>query len=467
MLFDSVHLLKCIRNNWINQIDQTLRYPTITTATTGALSKASFSHLKQLYDSEQTAICKQAPGLSYTALHPNNLQRQNVRLVLKVFDDKTVSALDAFAKQTNCDLSGTRDFILSIVQFWKIVNVKNPVKGIHLKDTFCEPILGVNDHKLVWLRSFHDWLCAWEQQRIPMKQGTLSNETMFALKHTVATLIELSTYLLTSSFQYVLLGKFQTDMLEFRFGQYRQMSGANYNVSVAQIIESERKLKLMSIMKLVSTSKYQLTVRDFITSCQQATDTESNNDSVSGDCDFLLQFNSVMKECDDVIIDDAEMSALVFIAGYVGFKLKAKLSCIDCRINLLSEKTMECEFPTDERFEYLSKIDRGGLTWPTDLTVDIVTQTIVVFKCLVSGKHCKDFTAADKQRSILSQIALHRCETVLGLSNKCCSCETPDRELARLCIRTVSNVALNNYTKQIADCKTKSKTLKKLSTYVK
>ena len=115
----------------------------------------------------------------------------------------------------------------------------------------------------------------------------------------------------------------------------------------------------------------------------------------------------------------------------------------------------------------MSKIDRGGLTWPTDLTVDIVTQTIVVFKCLVSGKHCKDFTAADKERSILSQIALHRCQTVLGLSNKCCSCETPDRELARLCIRTVSNVALNNYTKQIADCKTKSKTLKKLSTYVK
>ena len=53
----------------------------------------------------------------------------------------------------------------------------------------------------------------------------------------------------------------------------------------------------------------QLAVRDFIISCQQATDTESNNDSVSGDSNFLLLFNSAMKECDEVIIDDAEMSA--------------------------------------------------------------------------------------------------------------------------------------------------------------
>ena len=34
---------------------------------------------------------------------------------------------------------------------------------------------------------------------------------------------------------YVLLGKFQTDQLESRFGHYRQLSGSNYLVSVQEV----------------------------------------------------------------------------------------------------------------------------------------------------------------------------------------------------------------------------------------
>ncbi|KAH7977923.1 hypothetical protein HPB49_003950 [Dermacentor silvarum] len=50
--------------------------------------------------------------------------------------------------------------------------------------------------------------------------------------------------------QYVLLGKFQTDSLEDRFGRYRQLSGANYNVSIRQIDESETKLRLQKVFEL-------------------------------------------------------------------------------------------------------------------------------------------------------------------------------------------------------------------------
>ena len=68
-MFDSVHLLKSIRNNWINQIDQTFVFPRVD----GSTAKACFAHLKQLYDSERNAIAKLAPGLTFTALHPNNM----------------------------------------------------------------------------------------------------------------------------------------------------------------------------------------------------------------------------------------------------------------------------------------------------------------------------------------------------------------------------------------------------------
>ena len=52
--------------------------------------------------------------------------------------------------------------------------------------------------------------------------------------------------------EYVLTGKFQTDNLENRFGQYRQMAGGNYNITITQVMESERKLRIKSVLGLHS-----------------------------------------------------------------------------------------------------------------------------------------------------------------------------------------------------------------------
>jgi hypothetical protein len=87
-----VHLLKCIRNNWIIQVDQTYRYLDNATAVSGVLRKASFAHLQQLYHSEQLAAGKMAPGSTYTALNPNNLQRRKVNLALKFLTKRTLWA---------------------------------------------------------------------------------------------------------------------------------------------------------------------------------------------------------------------------------------------------------------------------------------------------------------------------------------------------------------------------------------
>jgi len=92
---------------------------------------------------------------------------------------------------------------------------------------------------------FYGWLCASKQLKLQPRHGCLSKETMFALKQTTLAAKLLAEYLLRDvRCHYVLLGKFQTDNLELRFVQYRQMSGANYNVSLTQIMESEKKLRM-------------------------------------------------------------------------------------------------------------------------------------------------------------------------------------------------------------------------------
>ena len=106
------------------------------------------------------------------------------------------------------------------------------------------------------------------------------------------------------------------------------------------------------------------------------------------------------------------------------------------------------------------------MTWPTDLTVDLVVQTITVFK-LIIDKYNKLFVTADKQRSIVAQLALQRCEQVVDMTFQCSTCNATMTDLARMCIKIVCNISLNNYTKRFADHKTQSKTLRKLSTLTK
>lgn len=93
------------------------------------------------------------------------------------------------------------------------------------------------------MQNFSAWLHAWKNLtelpaeskdsiKIPVKGGTLSKETHFALTHTTDAILALTQYVFeTFKLKYLLLGKFQTDNLEARFGQYRQMSGANYCIA--------------------------------------------------------------------------------------------------------------------------------------------------------------------------------------------------------------------------------------------
>ena len=60
----------------------------------------------------------------------------------------------------------------------------------------------------------------------------------------------MSKYLLKNcGFNYVLLGKIQSDMIEQRFSRIRQLSEANYYISMRQLQESNRKIRSISLLK--------------------------------------------------------------------------------------------------------------------------------------------------------------------------------------------------------------------------
>ena len=207
-MYDTIHILKCIRNYWINQRDsqQSFYYPPINfnglsnvelvryypqqqqqqhqqqhhqqqhhqqqqhqqqhlqqrqqqyhhTPTT-SLIKTSFSHLKTLYKSEKEQLFKRAHSLSYKSLYPNNLERQKVSLVLAIFNEYTVTVL-----KQNDDYASTAVFVDIILSWWKMMNIKTPFKGAHKRDHLSVPFSSCEDARLLYLKCIYDWLSTWE-----------------------------------------------------------------------------------------------------------------------------------------------------------------------------------------------------------------------------------------------------------------------------------------------------------------
>ena len=46
----------------------------------------------------------------------------------------------------------------------------------------------------------------------------------------------------------VLLGKLSSDPIEKRFGQFRQLSGANFFISVRQLLDAEKRIRILSLI---------------------------------------------------------------------------------------------------------------------------------------------------------------------------------------------------------------------------
>ena len=86
LLLDTVHLLKCIRNNWLNLKGDQKTFDIPDIAIKDIIWAASFSHFEVLYELEQTSLIKQAHRLNYKSIHPHSIKRQNVKLVLRLFE---------------------------------------------------------------------------------------------------------------------------------------------------------------------------------------------------------------------------------------------------------------------------------------------------------------------------------------------------------------------------------------------
>ena len=186
-------------------------------------------------DSKLPANLRKANKLTYRAMHPGN-NKQSVNLALSIFHESTIAASKSYFPERK-DISG---FLSLIHTWWTIVNSR---------DRFCSNQLGNavidGDGKTDFFLSFAEWLNNWSESPV----FCLTPHTSDALIRTLYAQVLLVKELLNSGYEYVILRKLQSDPLEKRFSQYRQMSGVRFLVSLREVLNSERILQCRSLLK--------------------------------------------------------------------------------------------------------------------------------------------------------------------------------------------------------------------------
>ena len=438
-MFDSVHLLKCIRNNWINQktFDKCMQFPDFSLDelsvcdSVSRICNAPFTTLKKLHSLEADSLLKHAYRLTLKALSPSNLEKQNVNLVVQIFNEYIVQALQTLGEKHNLAcFDKVAKYIHIIYVWWTVMNVKSPYKGCRLNNKYATPLTKSNtDEKYIFLHFFLDWLNVWE--RMTEVTGKLTKETFSALKHTTTAILQITDYCIDElNMKYMLPGKFQTDQLEARFGKYRQLSGCNYNISVRQIFECEKKMRMMSVLRIplhdqnVSLNFFEETEWEKI----------ENNDISNMEKYDVEVTQGDIEECMDLI------QVITYLAGYCCFAVSKKIKCELCKELLTCNEDIES---LPDIHSYIQGISRGALLYPDDAVVTIIMYNYIVINKLTQNP---EFAKSINQRNVATEISLNVLEdndAFLPMNN--CDNDHSIDKIQKMLLWASTNALLNNF----------------------
>lgn len=454
-MIDSVHILKCIRNNWVNQknLNCCMFYPEFPNNNFDStlhnsdlplninLKTASFQAVRKLYEYERVSLVKYAYTLTTKSLFPTNIEKQNVKLVLNVFNTNVVEALNIIGDKADIlDSKCTANYIDIITKWWDVMNVKTVMKGIHKRNTYQEP-MRLDDFRYTFLGQFVDWLITWGNAI--SDTGRLTPETHLALTLTTNAMREICQYCTEKlELKFILTGKFQTDSLEERFGKYRQLAGGQYDISVTQLYESEAKLRLQSTLPLVLKSR---SLGDISISFDNI-----ENDGKNVDDNTCFDSIAVTINQDDFKQTENIMPVIVYIAGYaVHSVLKYLNNCTECKLLLTRNDDIDILYHANDIL--IHHHDRGGLKYPTDDVISVVQYTYIVIVKLLSEFE-EIFLTMQNQRSVAINIVKNvLLEKEKYLYFDFCKNNHSSEVTVKCILKTVINILLNNYCKKKND----------------
>ena len=419
LCFDTVHLVKNIRNNLLGY--KGFLFPPFTfdgfkdriSVTGGELNWKTFHDVFEK-DANLDANLRKAPKLSMKVLHPGNY-KQSVPLALAIFDETTATAIQSYFPEKQSAV----EFLKLFNTWWVISNSKAQFSSSnHLGNGVI-----AGDEKPTFLRAMAKWVQNWQEQRIPnCEKFSLTSQTVSALVRTLHCHADLLEDLLKEGYQYVLTSRFQSDPLERRFGQYRQMSGGRFLVGLREATSSEKIIKIKTLLKEG-------------VNIDENVQEEDIDQGAEFEC--LLNDEKIINcspECLSLSNDSREVA--VYIAGYIAKKLSNKYgNC--CNDSFLGKCSIE-----NPDHSYVEMLSRGGLTIPSN---DLTSYVCMAFAILddVSDVIIKSDLPV---RKAANRVLCHHLK--LFGQFMCVSHEEPGQTIAN---NVVTNVYFNNKRKICTD----------------
>lgn len=390
LIFDPVHDFKNLYNNF--QSRKVFECPALADDLPGGCC-ANFKHIVDLHNMESTMILKMAHRLNPATLQPKSIEKTSVKLATAVISESTRDALAFYAEhEGKTAWTGTADFLSLAIKMWNIMNVKTRTKGKYKRAISMDPVRSSMDWKLKFLRDFADFLQRWEDSG---KRG-LTRETFLALRHTCLALADCASYLLDRlAFNYVLLGQLQSDAIESRFGWLRQLSGANYFISMRQVLEGDRKIRALSLLKYS-----RLSLEDIDEAIQTGVPVSKSTDNVTADA--IAEALQCQKSP-----STSELNIIFYVSGAIARSVVRTTRCQHCKDELIDSNQLNepVEGETAAASTFLDSVDRGGLTRPTDYTFMLSVHCWQVFEEMKSSETLKaQFLGAACQKSLFVQV---------------------------------------------------------------
>ena len=295
-----------------------------------------------------------------------------------------------------------------------------------MKNNFEEPLTVDNSKARTFLEYFANWIEEWRTSYAD--GGKLTKETFTALSHTTYALLEITDYCIQKLHaKYVLLEKFQTDCLEARFGQYRQLAGGNYDVSLRQIYECEKKIRLMSVLNLKLKGK-EVNLTNFSIDWEEYFDNKNLND-----IPILISF----EEWENAM---EYLPVITYIAGYCCYSTAKKLQCDECK-ERITNNIGEVEAIENN---LISRMTRGGLLYPCS---DIVQMVMVNYIIVNKLAETAEFQSAMSQRQLVldsTMSALESEELNSFFFRDNCKKDHETIKVAKFILWASTNILLNN-----------------------
>ena len=187
--------------------------------------------------------------------------------------------------------------------------------------------------------------------------------------------------LFSDGFKFVLTARFQSDAIERRFGQYRQMSGGRFLVGLKDVIWSERILKIKSLVKESIDIKDRIKVTE-------------NEDAIQQEL-----FDNIMEiGFENVMLSDETREVAAHISGYIARMLvKIFGHCYK------SYSINELETASTTHV-YINLWSRGGLTLPSECLAAYVCDCFVFIDHainVITSAKMKERAAAEHLLNVL------------------------------------------------------------------